>query len=126
MKRFDERLKLPGDVRKASGEYAYASEIVREGVRLLMRQEAEKLEWLRNAIAVGLADVAAGGTIEAKRSRRAREPVLIPLSGWNAFALPVLPYLVFYIVKAKGIYVIRVLYGHREVKPLLASLLLAV
>lgn len=41
------------DAKVASGEYAHASEVVRDGVRLLMRQEADKLEWLRNAIAEG-------------------------------------------------------------------------
>ena len=74
-----EELEAYVDAKVASGEYAHASEVVREGVRLLMREEAEKLEWLRNAIAVGLADVAAGRTIEAKdvpaelaRRRKAR------------------------------------------------------
>lgn len=43
------------DAKVESGEYAHASEVVRDGLRLLMRQEAEKLEWLRNAIAEGLA-----------------------------------------------------------------------
>lgn len=42
------------DAKVASGEYAHASEVVRDGVRLLMKQEAEKLEWLRNAIQEGL------------------------------------------------------------------------
>jgi antitoxin ParD1/3/4 len=54
------------DAKVASGEYAHASEVVRDGVRLLMRQEAEKLEWLRNAIAKGLADIAAGRVIAAE------------------------------------------------------------
>ncbi len=43
------------DAKVASGEYAHASEVVREGVRLLMRQESEKLEWLRDAVANGIA-----------------------------------------------------------------------
>lgn len=43
------------DAKVESGEYAHASEVVRDGLRLLMRQEAEKLEWLRTAIAEGLA-----------------------------------------------------------------------
>ena len=43
------------DAKVASGEYAHASEVVREGVRLLMRQESEKLEWLRDAVAKGIA-----------------------------------------------------------------------
>jgi antitoxin ParD1/3/4 len=42
------------DAKVASGEYAHASEVVREGIRLMMRGEAEKLEWLREAIAVGV------------------------------------------------------------------------
>jgi antitoxin ParD1/3/4 len=46
------------DAKVASGEYAHASEVVRDGVRLLMRQEAEKLDWLRNAIAEGAASAA--------------------------------------------------------------------
>ena len=43
------------DAKVASGEYAHASEVVRDGLRLLMQQEAEKLEWLRKAIAEGIA-----------------------------------------------------------------------
>jgi len=42
------------DAKVASGEYAHASEVVRAGLRLLMQQEAEKLEWLRNAVAEGI------------------------------------------------------------------------
>ena len=48
------------DAKVASGEYAHASEVVRDGVRLLMSQEAEKLEWLRAALAEGMADLEAG------------------------------------------------------------------
>jgi antitoxin ParD1/3/4 len=55
------------DAKVASGEYAHASEVVRDGVRLLMREEATKLEWLRDAIAVGQADVAAGRTVPPER-----------------------------------------------------------
>ena len=43
------------DAKVASGEYAHASEAVRDCVRLTMRQEAEKLAWLRKAVAEGLA-----------------------------------------------------------------------
>jgi antitoxin ParD1/3/4 len=53
------------DAKVASGEYAHASEVVREGIRLLMRQEAEKLDWLRNALAEADEDIAAGRTIPA-------------------------------------------------------------
>jgi antitoxin ParD1/3/4 len=48
------------DAKVAAGEYAHASEVVREGLRLLMRDDAEKLEWLRNAIAEGVASVERG------------------------------------------------------------------
>lgn len=47
----------------ASGEYSSASEVVREGLRLLRREkeaEAEKLAILRREIAVGLDDWRAG------------------------------------------------------------------
>jgi antitoxin ParD1/3/4 len=55
------------DAKVASGEYAHASEVVRDGVRLLMREEALKLEWLRNAIAEAEQSIAAGRTIPAER-----------------------------------------------------------
>ena len=45
------------------GEYASASEVVREGLRLLLREKAiraEKLALLRQAVQVGLDDVEAG------------------------------------------------------------------
>lgn len=48
------------DAKVESGEYAHASEVVRDGIRLLMKHEAEKLEWLRNAIAVGRASADRG------------------------------------------------------------------
>lgn len=50
------------EAKVTSGEYAHASEVVRDGIRLLMREEAQKLEWLRNAIAEADADIAAGRT----------------------------------------------------------------
>ncbi|HEY2473594.1 MAG TPA: type II toxin-antitoxin system ParD family antitoxin [Candidatus Cybelea sp.] len=58
------------DAKVASGEYAHASEVVRDGIRLLMREEAEKLEWLRNAIALGQASIAAGRTIDSEDLHR--------------------------------------------------------
>jgi antitoxin ParD1/3/4 len=48
------------DAKVASGEYAHASEVVRDGIRLMMREEAEKLEWLRNAIAEAIASADRG------------------------------------------------------------------
>jgi antitoxin ParD1/3/4 len=43
------------DAKVASGEYAHASEVVRDAIRNMMRDEAEKLEWLRSAVAEGVA-----------------------------------------------------------------------
>jgi antitoxin ParD1/3/4 len=54
------------DAKVASGEYAHASEVMRDGLRMLMRAEAEKLEWLRNAVAQGVADADAGDLLPAK------------------------------------------------------------
>jgi antitoxin ParD1/3/4 len=55
------------DAKVASGDYAHASEVVRDAIRLLMQQEAEKLEWLRAAIAKGEADIAAGRTLTSQQ-----------------------------------------------------------
>ena len=57
------------DAKVASGEYAHASEVVRDGVRLIMQEEARKLEWLREAIAKGLADIEAGRTVTSEELR---------------------------------------------------------
>lgn len=64
------------DAKVASGEYAHASEVVRDGLRLMMREEAEKLEWLRNAIAEGMASPvldSTGEEVVAEVKRRGRE-----------------------------------------------------
>jgi len=58
------------DAKVASGDYAHASEVVRDGIRLLMQEEAKKLEWLRNAIAEGEAEIAAGRTFTSGEVRR--------------------------------------------------------
>ena len=55
------------DAKVASGEYAHSSEVVRDGLRLLMRQEAEKLEWLREAIAEGVAASDRGDIVPGER-----------------------------------------------------------
>ncbi len=50
-----------------SGRYQNASEVLREGLRLVESREAEdqaKLEALRQAAAVGIADIAAGRFVE--------------------------------------------------------------
>jgi plasmid stabilization system protein ParE len=46
--------------------------------------------------------------------------------GPNVRMFPVLPYLIFYRVTRSSVYVIRILHGHRDIRPPLASLLLAV
>lgn len=58
-----------------SGRYQNASEVLREGLRLVEQREAEdacRLEALRSAVQVGLADIAAGRfkTFETKESLR--------------------------------------------------------
>jgi antitoxin ParD1/3/4 len=58
------------DAKVASGEYAHASEVIRDGLRLLMQEEARKLEWLRNAIAEGEASIAAGRTFTPAEVRK--------------------------------------------------------
>jgi putative addiction module CopG family antidote len=55
------------DAKVASGEYAHASEVVRDAIRLLMRQEAEKLKWLRTEIAKGEADIAASRILTSQQ-----------------------------------------------------------
>ena len=60
-----------------SGRYQNASEVVREGLRLIERRETEdevRLKALREAVAVGIADIGAGrfrefDTTEALRDR---------------------------------------------------------
>ena len=56
------------DAKVASGEYAHASDVVCDGLRLLMERDAAKLEWLRQAIAKGSADVAAGRVVSAEKA----------------------------------------------------------
>jgi len=58
-----------------SGRYQNASEVLREGLRLVEQREAEdacRLEALRSAVQVGVADIAAGRfkTFETKESLR--------------------------------------------------------
>ena len=51
----------------ASGHYQNASEVLREGLRLVQAREAEqaaKLAALREAVAVGISDIEAGRYIE--------------------------------------------------------------
>ena len=48
-----------------------------------------------------------------------------PDLGQEIRALPVVPYVVFYTADARRIRVVRILHGHRDIRPPLASLLLA-
>lgn len=57
------------DAKVASGEYADASDVVRHGIRLLMEDEANRLEWLRVAIAEGDAAICAGKTFSSAEVR---------------------------------------------------------
>ena len=59
-----------------SGRYQNASEVLREGLRLVEQREAEdayRLEALRSAVQAGIADVEAGRfkTVDSKASLRA-------------------------------------------------------
>ena len=54
------------DAKVASGEYAHASEVVRDAVRGMMREEAQKFEWLRNAIAEGIQSADEGPLVSGK------------------------------------------------------------
>ncbi len=60
----------------ASGRYQNASEVLREGLRLVEQREAEdtyRLEALRSAVQVGIEDITAGrfNNFEKKESLRA-------------------------------------------------------
>lgn len=76
------------DAKVASGEYAHASEVVREGLRLMMRTEAEKLEWLRDAIAAGTASGDAGDAEEVARAVKRRGREWLALREDRADAIP--------------------------------------
>jgi len=52
----------------ASGEYAHASEVIRDGLRLLIREEAEKLERLRDAIQKGIESADRGDVMPAAQA----------------------------------------------------------
>jgi len=65
-----------------SGRYQNASEVLREGLRLLEQREAEdasRLEALRSAVQVGIDDIQAGRlkTFDSKESLRAHLKLLM-------------------------------------------------
>lgn len=65
----------------SSGRYQNASEVLREGVRLIQQREQEqsmRLQVLREAVAVGEADIDAGryATLESSEAIRSRLSVL--------------------------------------------------
>jgi toxin ParE1/3/4 len=49
-----------------------------------------------------------------------------PELGPHIRSFPVLPYVVFYRVEGRRIFVLRIIHGHRDIRPPLASLLTAV
>jgi antitoxin ParD1/3/4 len=66
------------DAKVASGSYSHASEVVRDALRGMMREEAEKFEWLRNAIAEGVKSADEGPLLSGQEAlddvkRRGRE-----------------------------------------------------
>ncbi len=59
----------------AGGQYQNASEVLREGLRLVQAREAEqaaKLAALREAVAVGIADIEAGRYTEFRDAKSLR------------------------------------------------------
>lgn len=51
---------------------------------------------------------------------------LRPELGPKVRSFPVLPYVVFYRIEGRRVYVLRIIHGHRDIRPPLASLLTAV
>ena len=75
----------------SSGRYQNASEVMREGIRLIERQEAEneaRLEVLRDAACAGIADIAEGRFKEFGRRKALRDH----LAGLRQSALAGLPF----------------------------------
>lgn len=66
------------------------------------------------------------GTLERLLVRNPRVGRARPHLGEDVRAFPVLPYIIFYRVLDRRVYVIRIVHGHRDIRPPLASLLVAV
>ncbi|MBV8531369.1 MAG: type II toxin-antitoxin system RelE/ParE family toxin [Candidatus Eremiobacteraeota bacterium] len=65
-------------------------------------------------------------TLEGLIARNPRIGRLRPELNQGTRSFPVLPYVVFYRIDGRQVYVIRILHGHRNIKPPLVSLLTAV
>lgn len=66
----------------ATGMYGSASEVVREGLRLLQERDEtreEKLAWLRNAIRVGMEDAEAGRLVDGPTAMETRRKRLLEM-----------------------------------------------
>jgi toxin ParE1/3/4 len=65
-------------------------------------------------------------TLQALIARNPRIGRLRPEFGVETRSFPVLPFVIFYRIVGQRVYVRRILHGHRDVRPPLASLLVAV
>ena len=74
------------DLKVESGQYNSASEVVREGLRLLQqRDEAyeRKLAWLKGEIQIGIDDLEAGRFSDGAVAREARRMRLLEMQEKN-------------------------------------------
>lgn len=65
-------------------------------------------------------------TLERLMARNPHAGRLRPELGVAIRSFPVLPYVVFYRIEGRRVYVLRIIHGHRDIRPPLASLLAAV